>query len=156
MFTRNPYLRRRLYRRRWKHLHYLSRLGCGIACAAMLAACDTDETVSPPPTAVFEIEVAEQETFRIALQDADLIEAAEQIMAAGRVGVIHGTLARSDGGFNAPYSWHIAPETVTFPDVAMEVCSGRPLSDVEADLDYWIDHLGVYCPWDARILRRLP
>jgi hypothetical protein len=114
-----------------------------------------DDPVSPSPGAVFEVEVARQETFRIALDDPALIATAEQRLDDKTEGIVHGTLARGDGGFNAPYTWHLKPETITFPDQAIEVCSGRPMSDVESDLAYWVDTIGIYCPWGARLIRRI-
>ncbi len=133
---------------------YLRFSGFVLLFALFLSACDSAE--DPAPTyADFEIEV-NNEFFRIRLDDPDQIAAAEAAMEAERVGVLFGELERGDGGFNAPYSWHLIPETVSFPDTAIEVCSGRPQSDVEADLDYWIDTLGSYCPWGAEVVRRLP
>lgn len=123
----------------------------------LLGGCrDTRELTAPEPHVVFEVEVAGQETFRIALLDPARIAAAEQMLDSGREGIVYGELARGDGGFNAPYSWHLQPETVTFPDLTAEACSGRPRSDVEADPDYWIDSLGTYCPWGSRIIARVP
>lgn len=108
----------------------------------------------PRFAAVYEVEVT-GERFRLALQTPAQIAAAEAMLRGERESVIHGALARGDGGFNPPYRWHLRPETVTFPDVAMEVCSGRPRSDVEADVDLWADQLQVYCPWGARVLGRV-
>lgn len=122
----------------------------------LLGGCGgTDHPVAPEPYAVFDVEVAGQETFRIALQDPAQIALAEQRLLDGREGIVQGEVVRGDGGFNAPYSWHLRPETVTFPDLAIEACSGRPLSDVEANLDYWADTLGTFCPWGSRIVRRV-
>lgn len=122
-----------------------------------IAACDSSDNTPnfPEGLVVFEVEVAEQETFRIALSSDAAITEAEQALNAGRVGVIIGDLAEGDGGFNTSYTWHLAPETVEFVDLAVEVCDGRPRSDVEKDLDYWINTVGTYCPWGAKVVRRL-
>lgn len=123
-------------------------------CLLIVWGCG-DDPVAPSPYAVFEVEVAGQETFHVALQEPEQIAAAEQRLDDGTEGIVHGELARGDGDFNAPYSWHLKPKSVTFPDQTIEACSGRPMSDVEADPDYWIDTLGIYCPWGARLVRRL-
>jgi hypothetical protein len=68
--------------------------------------------------------------------------------------VITGDLATGDGGFNSPWSWHIEPGTVEVADLAIELCDGRP-SMVEADVDYWINTVGRFCPWSARVISRL-
>ena len=126
------------------------------AVAALLAvsACDT----AAPPLAVYEVEVNTAdgpERFRLGLSTDAQVAEAEAALASGRVGVIHGTLAPGDGGVNDGYSWHLVPETVSFPDLAIEVCDGRPRTDVEGDLDYWLGTVGVYCPWGARLTRRV-
>ena len=125
-----------------------------LALLLALAACDTEGS----SLAVYDVEVDTldgPETFHVAVASDSQIADADAALAAGRVGVIHGTLAAGDGGVNDGYSWHLVPETVSFPDVAIEACDGRPRSDVEGDLDYWIDTVGIYCPWGARLTRRV-
>ena len=120
------------------------------------AGCDDDDVAGlDPAAAVFEVRVAEQENFRFAVTNPQAIAEAEARMASGVSGVISGELARGDGAHNAPYSWHLVDATIHFPDQAIEACSGRPMSDVEADLDYWVDNLGQYCPWGAVIVKRV-
>jgi len=130
-----------------------------LALALAIAGCDaSDDSTAPSYEALFEIEIATgdgPETFRVAVATPEQAALAESARVFGRVGVLHGTLVHGDGGFNADYSWHLAPESITFPDLAIEVCDGRPLSDVEANLDYWFDALGIYCPWGARVIRRI-
>jgi hypothetical protein len=104
--------------------------------------------------AVFEVEVA-GERFRVGLTDEAEIERAESLRASGAANNVHGTLRCGTGGFNAPYSWHLDPATVTFPDLSMEVCDGRPQSDVQRDVDYWIDTVKDYCPWEAKVVARV-
>ena len=120
----------------------------------VFAACDS-KSAEKSYAAVYEVEVADQERFFVALATESQIEMAEKWMAEGRVGVLHGTVARGNGGFNDPYDWHLDPATVSFPDMAMEVCDGRPESDVQADVDYWVERIGYYCPWGARLVRRV-
>ncbi|MGH7539534.1 MAG: hypothetical protein ACRELC_00890, partial [Gemmatimonadota bacterium] len=60
---------------------------------------------------------------------------------------------RRNGGFNTRWSWHLDPATVHAPDAAIGLCDGRP-SLVEADLDYWIETVGQFCPWGARVVAR--
>jgi hypothetical protein len=56
-------------------------------------------------------------------------------------------LRRGDGGYNAPWSWHFAPEETRMIEVSIEVCDGLP-SYVEAHLD----EFPTYCPWGARVM----
>jgi len=125
------------------------------ALLALLPACDSEPAPAPPGVATFEVEVA-RERFRVAMATAAQAAEGRAHLAAGREGVLIGTLARGDGGVNTGYGWHLLPETVSFPDVATEVCDGRPRSDVQSDLDYWIGTVRYYCPWGARIVREVP
>ncbi len=121
-----------------------------VALCLLLVACDTP--TEPDGSAVFRVEV-EGENFRILLRDLNQIAEAQQHLLSGRVGVLSGTLRAGDGSFNSPYSWHLDPATVHFPDAAIELCSGLP-SFVEADLDYWLNTVRTYCPWGAKIVMR--
>ena len=128
-------------------------IGVGAVMTIGAVACD-DGPLYPDDMAVFEVEVA-GERFRIGLTTATRIEQAEALLASGAENNVHGTLRRGSGRFNAPYSWHLDPATVTFPDLTMEVCDGRPQSDVQADIDYWVDTVKYYCPWGAKIVARV-
>ena len=121
------------------------------AAAFLLPNCDD---VTEPDYAVYEVEVA-GERFRIALATETQIARASELLASGAAQNVHGTLKRGDGGFNAGYSWHLEPSSVTFPDMTMEICDGRPRSEVEAEVDYFIDTVKYYCPWGAKIVKRI-
>jgi hypothetical protein len=62
-----------------------------------------------------------------------------------------GELARGDGRFNRPWSWHLKPGSVRMVDASIEFCDGLS-SHVESDLDYWVDIVGQYCLWSAEIV----
>ncbi|HEX7069708.1 MAG TPA: hypothetical protein VF190_02835 [Rhodothermales bacterium] len=117
-------------------------------------ACDNGDEHGNDYLAVFEIEVADEEHFFLALDTPEQVELATERMSEGTVGVIHGVILRGDGGFNKPFDWHLDPATITFPDMAMELCDGRP-EFVQEDVTYWVDTVGYYCPWGARIVRRV-
>jgi hypothetical protein len=128
------------------------------AAALTLAACGPHQPTNATAGAVFEVRacvdsVAAQqgEVFRILLQDAALIRQADTLLASGRASVVAGSLRAGDGGFNAPWSWHLDPASVTFPDVTVEVCDGCPRF-VEANLSYWLQ-LGHFCP-PAQVIAR--
>lgn len=120
-------------------------------CFVFVLGCDSTDKDA---RSVYEVEVAGEETFRIALTTDEQIATADSVMQSDRVGAILGDLRRGDGGFNTGYSWHLDPESVEFPDMAIELCDGLP-SFVESDLDYWVDTVRTYCPWSARVLRRV-
>ena len=37
-------------------------------------------------------------------------------------------------------------------EITMELCDGLP-SHVEEDIDYWVDTVGRFCPWSAKIVK---
>lgn len=51
---------------------------------------------------------------------------------------------------NAPFRWHLDPDQIEMVELAIELCDGRP-SYVEAHADEYIDVVGRYCPWGARL-----
>lgn len=124
-----------------------------LALVLLAAGCGSSDPAGPPQGVRFTIEVAFQESFTILLTDPGEVALAEALLASGGDMIVMGTLARGHGGFNAPYSWHLVPETTRFVDMTLEACSGRPASDVEADLDYWME-LGTFCPWGSRVVGR--
>lgn len=123
--------------------------------ALVVMACDTERADGPTYLAVYEVEVANQETFYVAVATKAQMATADARLASQQSGIVHGSVVRGDGGFNDDYDWHLAPESITFPDLTMEVCDGRPASDVQADIPYWADTIGYYCPWGARFVRRV-
>lgn len=125
------------------------------AAVTLLAAACGDDHVTAPEWRVYEVMVGEQETFRIALANPQRVAEAEALLAAGTPRTVMGRVVPGDGGHNTGYSWHLDPATVEFVDATIEACSGRPRSDVEADVPYWVNVMRHYCPWSARIVARV-
>lgn len=118
-----------------------------------LGGCDDDVT-APEAGARFRIEVS-GERFVVEVETDAQVQELEARRQSGAVGVIIGGLLAGDGGFNAPWGWHMDPATVHTADMAIELCDGRP-SMVEADLAYWLGTVGQFCPWGAKVVERLP
>jgi hypothetical protein len=88
------------------------------------------------------------EEFRILLTDPADIEIANSLLAGEEAPTIpNGLIVRAEPGVNAPWSWHLDPESIEFADVTMEVCDGLP-SHVE-DGTLAGDR---YCPWSAEVI----
>lgn len=95
----------------------------------------------------------DSEDFVVATRDPDLIAAARaqlNLPEDQRSMFVHGALARGDGGINAPWSWHVHGNAWQLVEVSIELCDGRA-SDIEADLEYWIDTVGSFCPWSSYV-----
>jgi len=65
-----------------------------------------------------------------------------------------GSIATRNGGHNFDWNRHFVPDEWQVVEVAVEVCDGNPLG-VEDDLDYWLEHLGLFCPWGSFIVREV-
>ncbi|OFV85654.1 MAG: hypothetical protein A2V74_01715 [Acidobacteria bacterium RBG_16_70_10] len=81
------------------------------------------------------------ETFVMRATDPETIRLARENLEGGNPRFPIGPLRRGDGGFNAPWTWHLDPDEVRMTEAASELCDGRP-SFVEAhQADY-----PTYCP----------
>lgn len=55
------------------------------------------------------------------------------------------------GEHNAPWEWHFDPSQVTIAESGSASCDGRP-SEVQVNLDHYINVAGRYCPLRADLL----
>lgn len=133
----------------------LPLLAAGVLVAA-LAACG-DSLPTPPEEldggvlATFEVQ---SERFHVWTRDPGTIQQLEALEEGeSRASIPNGELRRGagPGEFNAPWSWHMDPESVGMTEVAAEVCDGKP-SFVESEVDYFVDEVGRYCPWSAELV----
>ncbi|HEX8071695.1 MAG TPA: PQQ-dependent sugar dehydrogenase [Pyrinomonadaceae bacterium] len=96
------------------------------------------------------------ETFTIKLDDPAQIARARSLV--GQSKIVAGVIIKQPATYNRPWSFQLAPSSITFVDVATEVCDARIL--------YVEQHLAEvggaflpgnrWCPWNARILREVP
>lgn len=125
------------------------------ALAAVLAACASSSPTDPSPsTATFRVQACTSQTFQVRVSDPATIQRATQLIGSDDQPVLLGALARGDGGFNEPWSWHLVPGTIQFADLTTEVCDGCPRM-LEQDTGYWVDTVGRFCPWTSRIVARV-
>lgn len=137
----------------------IHRLSGMLVALLVLASCGS--TSGPAEDALFELNACrgsigsppEGEVFRVEVTTPGAIADFEGLIGKGNIKVITGEIARGNGGFNAPWSWHLLPATVEVVDLAIEVCDGCP-SYVEGHLDDYLG-LGRYCPWGAEVVRRI-
>jgi hypothetical protein len=111
-------------------------------------------TVSNVDIATFTVQVA-SEQFAVRAVDQTTREQLTARLQSGSAGVIIGRVAAGDGGFNAPWSWHLVPSSVAVADAAIELCDGTP-SYIEAHRDEWMRSVQNYCPWGAKVVARHP
>jgi len=116
----------------------------GIALLAAASGCSS--TDASAAAADFVVAVG-SETFVLRLSDPEAIRLARERMRGENGSFPLGPLRSGNGGFNAPWSWHLDPAETRMVEAAIEVCDGTP-SYVEAhQADF-----PTYCPWGARVL----
>ena len=93
------------------------------------------------------------ETYSIFITKKDTIE---QVFAVQRgesnATIPSGRIVRGVVSYNQPWNWHIDSEEIGMAEFTIELCDGKP-SQVEANLNYWVDTVGRFCPWSARIVK---
>ena len=93
---------------------------------------------------------ADGSTFRTVLeQPADIVAVETALAGDGYAGIPNGALAYGDGGVNGPHGWHM--KETALADVTIEVCDGTSAM-VDADVTYWVETVGRFCPWSATVL----
>ena len=107
-------------------------------------ACD-DGPTAPSGSALVTFQVG-SEQYRAQLDDRAQVEAARRAQQGGTARIPNGRIVAGTSE-NIGWTWHV--EDVTFVEVAIELCDGRP-SDVERDGVQFGG--GRFCPWSANIL----
>ena len=121
-----------------------------IACGAPTATPEPSE-LSGGILATFQVV---DEEFRVWVTNPDTIQ---QILDLQRgissANIPNGRILRGPGqaDHNEPWSWHLDPEQIEMAEITVEVCDGAP-SSVEEELDYFVETVGQYCPWSARLV----
>jgi hypothetical protein len=90
------------------------------------------------------------ETLTVWINNDEFIQEAQRLRDAGEQRVPSFSLL--DGiDCDPQWTWHVDPAGAAFADVTIEVCDGLP-SHIENDKRYWLETLGTYCPWSARVV----
>jgi hypothetical protein len=120
----------------------ISSLGA-LAIAVAAASC-SDST--GPGVARFRFrESLTSEVIRVAINNVAAEAEATSLLQSGEERWVLGSIRRGDGGFNAGWTWHLDPATISFAEVTIEACQ-TAASAIADDLDYWIG-FGQVCIW---------
>lgn len=123
-------------------------LALAVAASPAVAGCSSSPSPPSPAAAEFVLDVV-GERFSIRTSDPETIALAEDNRQGRNRRFPIGSLRQGDGGFNAPWTWHLDPSSVRFVEAAIEVCDGRPSYVESHQSDY-----ATYCPWGARVVAR--
>ena len=119
-----------------------------------VASATPQPTASTSPTgeayvATFSVE---DEQYRVLLTDPADVAVARRLLAGEEAPTIpNGLIVRGESGVNTGHTWHIAPESVEFADMTMEVCDGLPSHIDDGTLEG-----ERYCPWGAELIDLQP
>lgn len=93
---------------------------------------------------------ADGSTYKVLLEgEANLDRAEEALAGNGDAGIPNGELVAGDGGINAPHEWHVV--NVELVDATIELCDATATM-VDENLDYWLEDVGRFCPWNATLI----
>jgi hypothetical protein len=112
--------------------------------AAGVAGCDSTPT-TPSERALVTFQVA-GEQFRVQFDNKNQVDAARRAQMGGAARIPNGRIILGTRE-NVGWSWHL--EDVTFAELTIEVCDGRP-SDVERSGTQF--GAGRFCPWTSTIV----
>lgn len=134
----------------------LAALPLSVALALAAACNGTPSDADPDGLAggvLAEFEVVD-ERFRIWMTNPETIQQVFDLrdgMSQASIPIGPVRLGPGRAEHNLPWSWHIDPEEVAMAEATIELCDGRP-SFVEEDVEGWIESVGSYCPWSARLV----
>jgi hypothetical protein len=92
------------------------------------------------------------DTFVIKVTNPQTIQQARNIIATGAHNIVAGTLIKQPVYYNSPWSYHLDPKSIGFPEFAVELCDAS-MRGLETNLDIaWSD----WCPWNSRLVKEIP
>jgi hypothetical protein len=118
-------------------------LASGLGLALLSSRCS--ESTDPGVATYVLRDPLTQDVVRLEVSTTEGLEQAEALLRSGEAQWVLGTPRRGNGGFNAPWSWHLDPASISFAEVTIEACQSAA-SAVADDLDYWIS-FGQVCLW---------
>jgi hypothetical protein len=127
-----------------------------LAAAVALAACSSPTAPSPDleggVVATFDTGGG---SFKVFVKNPAAISRLVQIDKGANIGQIpNGRILGGSGAgnHNAPHAWHLDPNDIEIVDTTIELCDGSP-AYVDANIAEYVDVIGRYCPWGARLVR---
>ncbi|HZI52732.1 MAG TPA: hypothetical protein VFD56_03475 [Chitinophagaceae bacterium] len=73
--------------------------------------------------------------------------------------IVNGQLVSGNGGYNKnsshQFKWHFKEDNWELADFSIEIYDGRPFSDVDTDISYWLDTVKRFAPWSSYIKKEI-
>ena len=134
-----------------RHLMVFALLSSALAGAACSSPSAPSPDLEGGVVATFE---TVGERFKVFVKNPTAVQRLVQIRNGANLGQIpNGRIRRGAGAgnHNAPHAWHLDPDDIEIVDATIEVCDGAP-SYVDANVAEYVDVIGRYCPWGARLV----
>lgn len=100
-------------------------------------------------------------SFVVATSDTALVAKvnAQLALPVAQRQMVNGSLVVGNSGYNhnATYSfkWHFKENDWQLADMSAELLDGRPYSDVDKNINYWMDTVKRFAPWNSYIKKRV-
>jgi len=100
-------------------------------------------------------------SFIIATSKASLIEQIETQLSLPVVQrkIVNGLLVSGNGGYNKnsthSFKWRFKENDWQLADLSIEIYDGRPYSDVDTDINYWLNTVKRFAPWGSYIKKEI-
>ena len=131
---------------------------------SLLAGCKKNDN---GPLRYFEVGIVDtpadwkDSSFIIATSNPQVIEQAlAQInLPVAQRKILNGAIARGNGGYNKnathSFQWHFRENDWHLTNFSIEIYDGRPYSDLDLQIDYWVDTVKRFSPWNSYIKREI-
>ncbi|MES1226244.1 MAG: hypothetical protein ABUT20_62790 [Bacteroidota bacterium] len=154
---------------KFSNIHFsktlLIKYSLGIIMCAAIFACKKQSsatglhyyeigTKTPPPD-------WRDSIFIVATGNAGLVAEINQQLAlpVAQRKMVSGKLVAGSGGYNKnaghEFAWHFKEDNWQLAELSAEIYDGRPYSDLDIDIHYWLDTVERFAPWQAYIKREV-
>lgn len=100
-------------------------------------------------------------SFIIATLDTTLISQIQSQLAlpVAQRKIVNGRLISGNGGYNKnsthSFKWRFKENDWHLTDLSIEISDGRPYSDVDSDINYWLNTVKRFSPWGSYIKKEI-
>ena len=140
-------------------------MGCILLVIVLAAGACKKNT--PPPFRYFEIGLNNNSpewrdtSFVVATANEQLLTQIEAQLAlpVDQRKIVIGKLVKGSGGYNKnathSFKWHFKEDEWELTDFTIEISDGRPYSDVDLSINYWLETVERFSPWSSYIKKEI-